>query len=51
MQPCRSILFAGAVAQGLEAIVTHNLKVFLSSIVPGLSIQALLQQVRQQKDG
>jgi predicted nucleic acid-binding protein len=40
-----------AVAQGLEAIVTRDDQGFLSSPIPVLSIQALLQQVRQQNGG
>jgi predicted nucleic acid-binding protein len=36
-----------AVAQGLEAIVTRDVQGFLSSPIPVLSIQELLQQVRQ----
>jgi len=41
----------GAVAQGLEAIVTRDAQGFLSSPIPVLSIQELLQQVRQQNGG
>lgn len=37
-----------AVTQGLEAIVTRDAQGFLSSPIPVLSIQELLQQVRQQ---
>lgn len=37
-----------AVAQGLEAIVSRDAQGFLSSPIPVLSIQELLQQVRQQ---
>jgi hypothetical protein len=40
----------GAVAQGLEAIVTRDAQGFLSSPIPVLSIQELLQ-VRQQNSG
>lgn len=40
-----------AVAQGLEAIVTRDAQGFLSSPIPVLSIQELLQQVRQQNGG
>jgi predicted nucleic acid-binding protein len=40
-----------AVAQGLEAIVTRDAHGFLSSPIPVLSIQELLQQVRQQNGG
>ncbi|MBD2328237.1 PIN domain-containing protein [Alkalinema sp. FACHB-956] len=40
-----------AVAQGLEAIVTRDAQGFLSSPIPVLSIQDLLQQVRQQNGG
>ena len=36
-----------AAAQGLEAIVTRDAQGFLSSPIPILSIQELLQQVRQ----
>ena len=36
----------GAVAQGLNAILTRDSKGFLSSPIPVLSIQELLQQVR-----
>jgi predicted nucleic acid-binding protein len=38
-----------AVAQGLEAIVTRDVPGFLSSPIPVLTIQELLQQVRQYK--
>lgn len=37
-----------AVIQGLEAIVSRDAQGFLSSPIPVLSIQELLQQVRQQ---
>ncbi|MBD1854138.1 MULTISPECIES: type II toxin-antitoxin system VapC family toxin [Leptolyngbya] len=37
-----------AVAQGLAAIVTRDVQGFLNSPIPVLSIQELLQQVRQQ---
>jgi len=37
-----------AVNQGLEAIVTRDSQGFLNSPIPVLSIQELLQQVRQQ---
>jgi len=40
-----------AVAQGLEAIVTRDAQGFLSSLIPVLSLQELLQQVRQQNSG
>lgn len=40
-----------AVTQGLEAIVTRDAQGFLSSPIPVLSIQELLQQVRQQNGG
>jgi predicted nucleic acid-binding protein len=40
-----------AVTQGLEAIVTRDAQGFLSSPIPVLSIQELLQQVRQQNSG
>jgi predicted nucleic acid-binding protein len=40
-----------AVAQGLEAIVTRDAQGFLSSPIPVLSIQELLQRVRQQDGG
>ncbi len=40
-----------AVAQGLDAIVTRDAQGFLSSPVPVLSVQDLLQQVRQQNSG
>jgi hypothetical protein len=40
-----------AVAQGLEAIVTRDAQVFLSSSIPVLSIQELLRQVEQQNGG
>jgi predicted nucleic acid-binding protein len=40
-----------AVAQGLEAIVTRDAQGFLSSPIPVLPIQELLQQVRQQNGG
>jgi hypothetical protein len=39
------------VAQGLEAIVTRDAQGFLSSPIPVLPIQELLQQVRQQNGG
>lgn len=39
-----------AVNQGSEAIVTRDTQGFLSSPIPVLSIQELLQQVRQQND-
>jgi predicted nucleic acid-binding protein len=42
-----AIQIFGAVAQGLEAIVTRDAQGFLSSPIPVLSIQELLQQVRQ----
>lgn len=41
----------GAITQGLEAIVTRDAQGFLSSSIPVLSIQELLQQVRQQNGG
>jgi predicted nucleic acid-binding protein len=41
----------GAVAQELEVIVTRDTQGFLNSPVPVLSIQELLQQVRQQNSG
>lgn len=37
-----------AVAQGLDAIVTRDVRGFLNSPVPVLSVQDLLQQVEQQ---
>ncbi|MBF2017552.1 MAG: PIN domain-containing protein [Rivularia sp. T60_A2020_040] len=37
-----------AVSQGLESIVTRDAQGFLSSPIPVLSIQELLQQVKQQ---
>lgn len=40
-----------AVAQGLDAIVTRDAQGFLSSPIPVLSIQELLQQVRPQDGG
>jgi predicted nucleic acid-binding protein len=40
-----------AVVQGLEAIVTRDAQGFLSSPIPMLSIQELLQRVRQQNGG
>ncbi len=40
-----------AVTQGLEAIVTRDAQGFLNSPIPVLSIQELLQQVRQQNSG
>lgn len=40
-----------AVTQGLEAVVTRDAQGFLSSPIPVLSIQELLQQVRQQNNG
>lgn len=40
-----------AVTQGLEAIVTRDAQGFLSSPIPVLSIQELLQQVRQRNGG
>lgn len=40
-----------AVTQGLEAIVTRDAQGFLSSPIPVLSIQELLQQVRPRNDG
>jgi predicted nucleic acid-binding protein len=40
-----------AVTQGLEAIVTRDAPGFLSSPIPVLSIQELLQQIRQQNGG
>jgi predicted nucleic acid-binding protein len=41
----------GAVAQGLEAILTRDSKGFLSSPIPVLSIQELLQQLSTQNRG
>ena len=41
----------GAVAQGLDAILTRDNKGFLSSPIPVLSIQELLQQLRTQNRG
>lgn len=40
-----------AVAQGSEAIVTRDAQGFLSSPIPVLSVQELLQRVRQQDGG
>lgn len=40
-----------AATQGLEAIVTRDAQGFLSSPIPVLSIQELLQQTRQQNGG
>ena len=40
-----------AVAQGLEAILTRDTQGFLSSPVPVLSIQELLQQLETQNRG
>jgi len=40
-----------AVTHGLEAIVTRDAQGFLSSPLPVLSIQELLQQIRQQDGG
>jgi predicted nucleic acid-binding protein len=40
-----------AVTQGLEAIVTRDAQGFLNSPISVLSIQELLQQVRQQNGG
>ncbi|MEA5571318.1 PIN domain-containing protein [Calothrix sp. UHCC 0171] len=40
-----------AVAQGLEVIVTRDAEGFSSSPIPVLSVQELLQQVRQQNGG
>ncbi|WP_416676902.1 type II toxin-antitoxin system VapC family toxin [Egbenema bharatensis] len=40
-----------AVTQGLEAIVTRDAQGFLNSPIPVLSIQELLQQVKQQNGG
>jgi predicted nucleic acid-binding protein len=41
----------GAIAQGLEAILTRDNKGFLSSPIPVLSIQELLRQLRTQNRG
>jgi predicted nucleic acid-binding protein len=41
----------GAVAQGLDAILTRDNKGFLSSPIPVLSIQELLQQLGTQNRG
>lgn len=46
-----AIQIFSAVAQGLEAIVTRDAQGFLSSPIPVLPIQELLQQVRQQNGG
>lgn len=41
----------GAVAQGLDAIMTRDNKGFLSSPIPVLSVENLLQQLRTQNSG
>jgi predicted nucleic acid-binding protein len=46
-----AIQIFSAVTQGLEAIVTRDAQGFLSSPIPVLSIQELLQQIRQQNGG
>ncbi len=46
-----AVQIACAVAQGLDVILTRDTQGFLSSSIPVLSIQALLQQLGEQNSG